>query len=112
MPQYSEHGDCLSLYFKDEDSYGERVDNILTVFRSMADDELIGFEIKGVRKILRKLGQLGVSFQDGSTEIGMIVAGYALSQRDPAPPETLQHIGRAVLGRRASIPAERELVDV
>jgi hypothetical protein len=54
MPQYSEHGDWLSLYFKDEDSYGERVDNFLTVFRSMLNDELIGFEMKGVRKDLEK----------------------------------------------------------
>jgi hypothetical protein len=60
---------------------------------------------------LKKLGEFGVSVQDGDTEIGIIVAGYALSQRYPAPPETLQRIGRAVLGRRASIPAEKELAE-
>ena len=52
------HGDCLSFYAEDVDSYAERVDNLLTVFRSMRTEKLIGFEIKGVQHIVKTLGNL------------------------------------------------------
>jgi hypothetical protein len=109
-PHYSEDGDCASFYFQDKDSYADRVDNFLTIFRSTDTDEMIGFEIKGVSQIMRDLGEFGVTVQDGGTEIGIIFAGYALRQRDSASRETLKRLGTAVRGRKMSIPADKTLL--
>ena len=61
-PALSRTGDCVFCYMKDAPSFGERVNEDLTVFYSLGDPEMItGFKIKNVDRILkeeqpRKLG--------------------------------------------------------
>jgi hypothetical protein len=52
-PIYSPDGDFISLYLRDEDSYAERVDDLLTIYRSVENDALVGWKIKGVRRLLK-----------------------------------------------------------
>lgn len=48
----SPRGDCIFCYFSDEFAYADRINNDLTVFRSLASDEPTGFKIKNVKRIL------------------------------------------------------------
>ena len=50
---YSARGDCIFCYMTSEESYAERVDRDLTVFRSLQSSEYTGFKIKNVRRILK-----------------------------------------------------------
>jgi hypothetical protein len=45
-PYYEPETDALIYYFKNEKSYSKRITKYFTVFLSIADDSLIGFEVK------------------------------------------------------------------
>jgi hypothetical protein len=59
-PWYNPHGDCIVYKMADEAVVAHRVDELLTVYNSALDDRPIGFQIKGVRAIIRKLGVDGL----------------------------------------------------
>lgn len=47
-PKYNARGDYLSIVLVDTPYYAERIDEVLTVFRSQSDHTLIGCKVKGV----------------------------------------------------------------
>ena len=54
-PAPSWTGDCVFCYMKDDPSFGERINDDLTVFYSLDDPETItGFKIKNVQRILNE----------------------------------------------------------
>jgi hypothetical protein len=59
-PVYSRAGDCLFYYFEEAESYGDRIDGILTVYRSFEDNRIVGCQIKGIATIVQKFGEFGV----------------------------------------------------
>jgi len=90
--QYIPDGDCLTFYFKPDASYAERVDDLLTVYRSEETGELTGCEIKGVQCILKRLEKFGVRIMEKSVDLRILFAGYGLSVTEPklAPLEELR----------------------
>ena len=70
-PYYSEDGDSVTFYFKDGASYARRVDDFLTVYLSMERNELVGCQVKGVARLLKLLGQFGLTVEDKSVKLGM-----------------------------------------
>src|SRR5207244_1691895 len=48
----SPRGDCVFWYFSDDFAHADRINNDLTVFRSVATDEPTGFKVKNVQRIL------------------------------------------------------------
>ncbi len=45
---FNEHGDALEFYFENEDFVGERIDKVLSVFRSVKDSSrIVGCAVKG-----------------------------------------------------------------
>jgi hypothetical protein len=73
-PYYSKEGDFLTYYFVDEDFYAQRIDDTLTVYLSMVENEFVGFKLKSIRNLLATVGDF--SFQltddDGSIMLGML----------------------------------------
>jgi hypothetical protein len=76
-------GDCLIFYFKPDAAYAERVDELLTVYRSEETGELTGCEIKGVRCILKRLKKFGVHIAEKSVDLRLFFVGYSLSVPEP-----------------------------
>jgi len=62
-PWYNPHGDCVVYKMADEAVVADRVDELLTVYNSAVDDRPIGFQIKGVGAIIRKLGLDGLAVE-------------------------------------------------
>jgi hypothetical protein len=81
--QYIPDGDCLIFYFKPDAAYAERVDELLTVYRSEETEELTGCEIKGVQCILKRLEKFGVRIMEKSVDLRILFAGYSLSVTEP-----------------------------
>jgi len=50
-------GDCIEFFVSDDDYYGEWIDAYLTVYRSQETDEIVGFVISNVKRILDKLSE-------------------------------------------------------
>jgi hypothetical protein len=95
-PIYSADGDFISFYLRDEDCYAERVDERLTIYHSVENDALVGCKIKGIRRLLKTLGDFGVSIQDEEISVNwLFLAGAALAS-------SRQHVDRyQQLGRQA-----------
>ena len=53
-PYYGHEEDCLTFYFDKAESYARRVDELLTLFLSLKTNELVGCQVKGVRKNLKR----------------------------------------------------------
>jgi len=70
-PYYGPEEDSLTFYFDNTESYGKRVDELLTLFLSVKSDELVGCQIKGVRKKLKRLGDFGISIKHGKVRLDM-----------------------------------------
>ncbi len=70
-PWYNRHGDCLVYKMADEAVVGDRIDELLTVYRSAVDNRPIGFQIKGVAAMIRKLGLDGLAVESEADAEGV-----------------------------------------
>ncbi len=88
-PWYNPHGDCLVYKMANEAAVGDRIDELLTVYRSAEDNRPIGFQIKGVLAIIQRLGVDGLAVaSETSSEcvksisiVALLLAAYG--ERDP-----------------------------
>ena len=62
-PWYNPHGDCVVYQTADEAVVRDRIDELLTIYRSGEDNRPIGFQIKGVHAIIRKFGLDGLAVE-------------------------------------------------
>jgi len=60
-PWYNQYGDCIVYKMVDEAAVADRIDDLLTIYRSAEDNRPIGFQIKGVAAIIRKFGLVGLA---------------------------------------------------
>ena len=92
-PIYSAEGDFISLYLRDEDCFAERVDEVLTIYLSVESEALVGCKIKGVHRLLKTLGDFGVSVQDEEISVNLLfLAGAALAS-SPQQVDRYQQLG-------------------
>src|SRR5437867_7554506 len=104
-PFYSVEGDSLTFYFKDEESYRERVDDFLTVYKSIKSRKLVGCQIKGVPKALKLLGDFGlILIEDGSVRLSMIFMACMAASLESEARKRYVELGK--LAMVASIPAK------
>lgn len=61
-PWYNADGDCVIYQTANEAVVAERIDEVLTVYRSAQDDRPIGFQIKGIKAIIEQFGLEGLGF--------------------------------------------------
>lgn len=67
-PWYNRYGDCVVFHASDAPEYADRIDGILTLYRSIEDDSVIGFQIKGVQAIIELSGSDGMTIQARTDE--------------------------------------------
>jgi hypothetical protein len=66
-PWYNPYGDCIVYQTQNEAVVADRIDSLLTVYRSASDNTPIGFQIKGVRALLEKFGLDAVAIMSEET---------------------------------------------
>ena len=103
-PFYSVEGDSLTFYFKDEESSRERVDDFLTVYKSIKSDKLVGCQIKGLPRAMKLLGDFGLIIEDDSVRLGMIFIASMAACPEPLTRERYRQLGK--IAKQASIPAK------
>jgi hypothetical protein len=57
---YEPKTDSLQFYLQDTPSYGNRLNELFTIFVADEDDSLVGFEIKGVSSLIDRVGSFGL----------------------------------------------------
>lgn len=73
-PWYNPDGDCIIYKTVDEAVVADRIDGVLTVFRSAIDNRPIGYKIKDVRAIIKQFGLDGLLVQCRQTGGKIIMA--------------------------------------
>jgi hypothetical protein len=107
IAQYIPEGDCLIFHFKPDDCYAERVDSLLTVYRSEVSGDITGCQVKGVTCILKRLGDFGVQIQSQSptVDVRLIFMGYNVFASDPNQ-DTIEELRQAAARLHARVESE------
>jgi hypothetical protein len=101
VPHYFAEGDYVTFYFRDERCYERRVDDLLTVYLSMATNDLMGCKIKSVKHLLETAGNLFVSIDAGKVKLAFL---FALGERVARDPEQKRYYSElAVLTKDAEL---------
>ena len=91
---YDPDGDCIEFVAAPDSYYAERIDTLLTVYRSQETHEIIGSLIKGVSKFLRAFLQRAPGFkievQDGRFKLVHLFTAKLWTE--PIDPKTLPGI--------------------
>lgn len=87
-PYYSKAGDCLIFYFEEAESYAERVDGLVTVYRAIEDDRLVGCQIKEVTPQLKRFGSCKLQIEDRGIKLSilLLVSNLVADDKDYEPP--------------------------
>lgn len=105
---YDRDGDCLEFLNSPEAYWGERVDNLVTVYYGQESSDMIGACIKGVRKLVGSLSQklptLSIVIKDGPFHVGVLF-GLALSSGEKAPAEHVRLTYRKIIEAAANAQA-------
>ena len=74
-PYYDPNDDSITFYFCDDESYRERVDDFLTVYRSCKTEEVVGCHLKNISKILDTVRALKIGLVSKDWTMGLLVLG-------------------------------------
>lgn len=91
---YGPEEDALIFYFRNDPDYAKRVNKWLTLYLAMDSDELVGCQVKGVRKVLEDMGSFGIDFDDKKVKLKIIFQSFLGAVPDEAR-EHFRRIGRA-----------------
>lgn len=97
-PWYNPHGDCLVYKMANEAGVADRIDELLTIYRSAEDNRPIGFQVKGVGAIIRKFGLSGLAVASRADEGSMksvSIAALLLAAYEDRPFTLARRIGYA-----------------
>jgi len=107
-PWYNPIGDCIIYKMADEAVVADRIDGLLTIYRSAIDDRPIGFKIKDVQAIIRRFGLHGLAVSseaDAQSVKRISVALLLLAAYEEGP----QSMGRRKAYASAMCPAEKTI---
>jgi hypothetical protein len=93
--RYGEEEDCLLFYLRPDESYARRLDDLVTLFLSFDGDEVVGCQVKGLRRKLRSDGNLGITIQrDGKLKLGLFLHLLAFETAKPESRNQLIELGQ------------------
>lgn len=109
-PQYFSDGDFITYFLKSELFYAMRVDPLLTVYRSEANDEIIGYKIKSVVSLLEEMRRFGIdmiehSYDDGDLKLSLLFLAAAAVAPDQSSRDKYREL--AGMSKDISIPKEQ-----
>ncbi|MCX5634991.1 MAG: hypothetical protein NTW55_03995 [Planctomycetota bacterium] len=87
-PWYNQKGDCIVYQTANEAIVADRIDEFLTIYSSAIDERPIGFQIKGVRAIIKAFGLDGLAVKvekagDQIRKISLIALLLAAYEQGP-----------------------------
>lgn len=96
---YNPHGDCFEFCASDEAVVADRIDEVITIYRSAEDNRPIGFQIKGVAALLGALDASYVRVEArGAGEVvkhvGVQIIVMAALRRSLGNPTVAQRLDR------------------
>ncbi len=111
---YDPDGDCIEFLAKPGPFYGERVDDLVTVYYSQETNEVIGSLSKGVSKscddLLAKMPGFKIEIHDGRVRLlHIFLARLWSSERDPLELVTLAYKKLIDVAHETTVEVDAEL---
>ena len=78
---YVKRGDYLSVNFSDEDYFAVNIDEILTIYRSVESDALVGCKIKGVTLLAEKVTNM-ITITDDDMDVSLLLLSALGTRHD------------------------------
>lgn len=89
---YDRDGDCIEFFARPDEFYGQRIDNVLTVYVSEQTGEVVGSLVKGVSRLLKSHPRLQIVVEDGRVRLDhILVASMATSHDNPPELPTIKY---------------------
>lgn len=93
---YGPEEDALVFYFRNDPDYAKRLNSRVTLYLSLASNELVGCQIKGVKRVLDDIGWFDVSISHGKVKLKLLfVALHATIPDDPESRSLYRRLGEA-----------------
>ena len=70
---YGPEEDALMFYFRNAPEFARRINERVTIYLAMDDNELVGCQIKGVGRVLRELGELDITIRHGTIKLHLVL---------------------------------------
>jgi hypothetical protein len=97
--RYGAEEDSLLFYVRNDESYAYRLNNLGTLFLSFMGDELVGCQVKGLRRKLKNDGNYGIAIKaNDKVELGLFFHLLAYDISDPLPRSRLVELGQRAKG--------------
>jgi hypothetical protein len=74
-PYYNPLGDFVAVHLRDKPFYSERIDDLLTVYKSCDSGELIGCKIKGVSLLAKNIKHMFHITDCGDVQMRLLLFG-------------------------------------
>lgn len=97
----SEDADALTFYFEGDPDFSERLNDHITLYRSMETNEIVGCRVKGVSSILRDLPNY-ISVNDHGVELSVIFLAYR-GGADEDVAEMVNNLAKSAAERRIAL---------
>jgi len=111
-PHYDPDSDSLSIFISDDESFRERIDELLTVYRSFRTKEVVGCHVKHVRKILDTVHTFQLGIESRTIKIGLLLMGLPLTKtadhvvhKDATYREIIRPIAEGAGAKEIAVPA-------
>lgn len=107
---YNPYGDCVEYHTVNEEVYADRIDSLVTLHRSMLTSRVIGFQIKGIKAILREHDFMIVGTKervDGTISVLAIVMAALQTAKPKATIDQLEDLADLLTGlgnQKVSVP--------
>jgi hypothetical protein len=108
---YDPDGDCVEFLVTPDSFYGERIDDVVTVYRSHDTDEVVGSLIKGVTRLLKRFPNLQIVVDDGKVKIEhlFVVAGMVPQKTGDQPLRTISYRKLIAAAHETGVEADLNL---
>ncbi|HET6248155.1 MAG TPA: hypothetical protein VFE47_10700 [Tepidisphaeraceae bacterium] len=108
---YIPDGDCIEFIARPGPYRAQRLDDLVTVYLSEADDEIVGSLIKGIQKLCRQLTEklpgFKVNVDDGRIRLEHLFLAYTWSE--PLQSKLIQRTYRKLIEAAEATKAEADL---
>lgn len=90
LPHYSAAGDFLTFFWKNEDAYAHRVDDLVTVYLAFATKRPVGCKIKGFQRVVMNDAGCFFNYDEKIKLSYLILAGKALARKRGTDEEEME----------------------
>ena len=107
---YDSDGDCIEFFAKPDDYVSERIDGLVTVYRSRDTKEIIGSLIKDVKKLIRDNLGVKIIVKDGRAKLEHLFVACAGGLKEPEQYQTIVYTKLHEIAQEANVDTEVPLV--